>query len=417
MALPYEISLARRELSRHPALTAAMVVGLALAVLVMVYIPSTMSSFYEDMLDRIVEQNSPHITIWPIERQHGQSSSALQNELGPNTWISLTDRTYPRKHNLNGYHALSKRVASNPNIESVACFVQGNASASRGKVNLGIDLEGIIPDQFARVVNIKKHFVNNKVPKLGPSDISIGFRAADKLGIHVGEHVHIATPKTRMLMRVKAIFNSGYYNKDMHHAYISLPTAQRMFRMGNEVSGLASRCFDLNDVESISRELKADTGFRIRNWRDDNASLLAEITMVKHVTFFVNILVALVASAGMANVFSVFILNRQKELAIMRAVGASRASLRIILMFEAIFIWLVGSVIGFAAVLGVMAYENANPYQVSAETYGIDSYATHPQWSAFIVAAILAAVTMIGSAWWGGRKAAKLNPIEVIFGR
>lgn len=417
MTLPYEFHLARRDLVRYPWLTGTMILGLAVAILVMVYIPSTMSSFYDDMIDRIVEQNSPHITVWPVERRPGRLAGTLRRERGQNVQVTLADRTYPRFRYLNGYHALAKEVASVDGVTAVAAFVNGNATASRGRVNLRVDMEGIVPRQFTKVVNIARQFPDRRVPEIGPSDIAIGFRAAEKLGVHIGEHIRVSTAEVQMLMRVRAIFRSGYYAKDMYHAYTALPTAQRMFRMGNQISGLAARCDDITNAAVVSQAVRAATGRKVRNWRDDNASLLAEISTVTRITTFINILVALVASAGMANVFNIFVLNRQKELAILRAVGASRASLRLILMLEAMFIWAVGTVIGFVAVLGIMAYEQAHPFKVSAETYGISSYATQPKLMAFVLAGVLAAVTMLASAWWGGRKATKLNPVEVIFGR
>lgn len=417
MRLPYELHLAHRNLTRHPWHTAAMIAGLALAVLVMVYIPSTMASFYDDLIDRAVEQNSAHITVWPLEKDHGQMDRALRRRYGTGVVLAFDDRTFPRQRNLTGRHALTNRVAETPGVAAVASFVTENATISRGNVNLGAVIEGIEPDEYARVVNIAKHFRNNRAPKLGPSDVAIGFRMAEKLGIHVGEHIHIATAQTQRLMRVKAIFRSGYYDKDMHHAFVSLRTGQRMFGMGNEVSGLAVRCGDLEQAGAVSASLATRLQNKVRNWMDDNATLLAEIATVNRVTVFIDVLVALVVSVGMANVFSMFVLNRQKELAILRAVGASRASLRTILMLEATFIWLVGTIIGCTLVLGVIAYEQEHPYQVSEETYGIGSYATQPVPEAFIVACALAAVTMIGSAFWSGRRASKLNPAEVIFGR
>lgn len=417
MALPYEIHLAGRNLARHPWQTAAMVLGLALAVLVMVYIPSTMASFYDDMIDRAVEQNSPHVTVWPREKQRGWLREAFQAERGEGTIVLLEDRSDPRSHNLNGYHALVRRAADCPGVVAATSFVQGNAAVSRGRVNLGITVEGVDPAAYGRVINFAKQFPADELPKLGPSDMAIGFRMAAKLGVHAGQQILIVTAKTQRLARVKAIFRSGYYEKDLHHAYVPLQTAQRMFQMGNEVSGLAVRCRRLHEAVGVSAALRSRLGLKVRNWRDDNAALLAEIRMVERVTLFINVLVALVASVGMANVFSMFVLNRQKELAILRAVGSSRASLRSILLLEGAFIWLIGTIVGVGVVLWVMAYEQSNPYQVSAELYGIGSYATKPKQVAFAAATILGACTMAASAWWSGRRAARLNPVDVIFGR
>lgn|GEM_PF-3595635 len=417
MALPYELHLAYHNLSRHPWQTGAMVVGLALAVLVMVYIPSTMSSFYDDMIDRTVEQNSAHVTIWPREKQKGRMAQALRDEEGDRAIIALTDRTDPRARNLNGYHALTGRVAATPGVVAVASFVRGNGTVSRGRVNLGIAIEGVDFPQYGRVINFAKHFPGQRLPQLGPSDVAIGFRMAEKLGVHVGQHIHIATPSVQRLARVREVFHSGYYDKDLHHAYVPLQTAQRLFRVGNEVSGLAARCDDLQNAPPVSGALRERLALKVRNWRDDNAALLAEIATVQRVTFFINLLVAMVASVGMASVFSMFVVNRQKELAILRAMGGSRGSLRAILMMEAMFICVIGTFIGFTVVMGVMGYEQSNPYQVSAETYGIASYATKPKLWSFLTAGILGFCTMAASAWWSGRRAVKLNPIDVIFGR
>ena len=308
-------------------------------------------------------------------------------------------------------------MAETHGVVAVASYVQGNAAVSRGRVNLGITVQGIVPRAYAKVVNFAKHFDNDEVPELGPSDVAIGFRMADKLGIHVGQQLRVATAQTNKLLRVKAIFHSGYYEKDLQHAYVQLKTAQSLFQTGNEVSALAVRCTDLNQAVTVSRSLAAKLNLKIRNWRDDNAALLAEIATFDRVTLFINFLVAMVAAVGMANVFSMFVLNRQKELAIIRAVGSSRASLRAILQLEASFIWLVGTIIGATAGLAVMAFEQSHPYEISAETYGIGSYATSPKAAAFISAAVLGALTMAISAWWSGRRAAKLSPIDVIFGR
>lgn len=415
--MPFELHLAYRNLVRQPWQSAAMVLGLSLAVVVMVYIPSTLSSFYDDMIDRTVEQNSPHITVWPREKQAGWMTGAIRNELGDSAIIDLTDRTEPRSHYLNGYHAIAKDIADTPGVVAVASFVQGNAAVSRGRVNIGITVQGIEPRQYGKVVTFAKHFPGERIPELGPSDVAIGFRMARKLGIHVGQQLRVATALTNRLLRVKAIFHSGYYEKDLQHAYVPLKTAQLLFRTGNEVSGLAVRCDDLHDAVGVSDALAARVGQKIRNWRDDNAALLTEIATVQRVAIFINVLVAMVASVGMANVFSMFVMNRQRELAIIRAVGSSRASLRAMLQLEAGFIWIIGTIIGGTAALAVMAFEQSHPYEVSAETYGIGSYATSPKVMAFATACILGALTMAMSAWWSGRRAAKLSPIDVIFGR
>jgi lipoprotein-releasing system permease protein len=417
MALPYEAHLAMRNLTRHPWRTAAMIFGLALAVLVMAYIPSTMASFYDDLIDKAVEQTSAHVTVWPPERRPGRVRRAVRVALGGEAVVVLEDHTFPRARDLNGWHALVRRVAETPGVVAAAGFVRGDATVSRGRLDMGIVLEGVQPHQYARVVSIAKHFPARQVPALGPSDVAIGFRMADKLGVYAGEHIHVGTARARRKMRVRAIFRSGYYDKDLHHAYVPLSTAQRMFRMGNEISGIAARCDRLAAAPAVSAALRRRMTQKVRNWRDDNASLLSEIATVRRVTLFINVLLAVVVSVGMANVFTMFVLSRQKELAILRAVGASRGSLRGILLLEAMAIWLVGTVIGLTGVLGVMAFEQTHPFPVSQETYGIAFYATEPKAWALTLTVALAAGTMAASAWWSGRRAVRLRPVEVIFGR
>jgi ABC-type lipoprotein release transport system permease subunit len=209
MSLPYEFSLARRNLTRHPWHTLAMVLGLGLAVLVTVYVGSTMASFYDDIIDRAVEQNSAHITIWPLEKPHGRMDAALREKLGSGTILAFDGRTFPRHHDLSGYHAVAEEAAKCPGVTAVAGFVQGNATASRGRTNLGISLVGIDPETYRRVVNIAKHFPEGVVPKLGPSDIAIGFRMAEKLGVHPGEHVHVAAA---IILAAGTMFSSAWWS-------------------------------------------------------------------------------------------------------------------------------------------------------------------------------------------------------------
>ena len=417
MAWAYEFQLARRNLASHPWHTAAMVVGLALAVVVMIYIPCSMGSFYEDIIDRSVEQTSAHVTLWPRERNREELLAALADARPDLRGARIDDQTYPRKRDLTGFSALSQTVAEAPEVLAVAPFVKSDATISRGKVSLGVVIEGVEPQTYSRVVNIAKHYEDGRVPQLKPDDIAIGWRLAEKLGVQVGGRVHVATPTTAQKLRVRAIFRSGYYENDLSHVFVTLKTAQSLLGMGNDVSGLAVRCLDLRRADAVADNLRTMVPCKVRNWMDDNASLLQEIGTMQRVTAFISGLVALVASVGMANVFSMFVLNRQKELAILRAMGAARFSLRTILMFEALFIWLLGTVIGLIGVLAAMAYEQAHPYEVSAETYGIGAYATRPNFEAMLIGVAMAAATMLLSAWWSGRRVARLNPATVIFGK
>lgn len=422
MALGYELQLARRNLASHPWHTGAMVGGLALAVVVMIYIPCSMGSFYEDIIDQSVEQTSAHITIWPRERQSEQFITRLKADHPELADAALEDMTFPRKRDLSGQTALTRQVQDVRGVIAVAPFVKGDATVSRGKVNLGIVIEGIEPRRYARVVNIAKHYKNHRLPRLEADDVAIGFRMARKLGVREGGRVHVATARGGgeqglRELRVKAIFRSGYYENDMSKAYVSLKTGQILFGMGNDVSGLAARCEDLNRADEVSDRLAGLLPNKVRNWMQDNAGLLQEIANIQRITLFISTLVAIVASVGMANVFSMFVLNRQKELAILRAMGAARFSLRGILMLEALFIWLLGTILGAAGVLGVMAYEQMNPMEVSEATYGIEAYAARPDLMTMLVGAGLALATMVFSAWWSGRRASKMNPAAVIFGR
>jgi lipoprotein-releasing system permease protein len=422
MALAYEIQLARRNLGSHAWHAAAMIAGLALAVVVMIYIPCSMGTFYEDIIDRSVEQTSAHVTIWPRERQSQALIDDLRRDNPQLAQASLEDMTFPRKRDLSGQSALSRQVQSMQGVLAVAPFVSGDATVSRGKVNLGIVVEGIQPRRYARVVHIARHYRDHRIPRLESDDVAIGYRMARKLGVREGGRIHIATARasggrTLRELRVKAIFRSGYYETDLNKAYVSLKTAQILFGMGNDVSGLAVRCDDLSQAGLVSRRLEAHLPNKVRNWMDDNASLLQEIAMTRRITLFISALVAIVVSVGMANVFSMFVLNRQKDLAILRAMGAAKFSLRGILLMEALFIWLIGTILGVTAVLAVMAYEQLNPLEVSQETYGIGSYSTRPDLVTVLVGVGLALATMVFSAWWSGRRAAKMDPAAVIFGR
>lgn len=146
-------------------------------------------------------------------------------------------------------------------------------------------------------------------------------------------------------------------------------------------------------------------------------SLLDEISMVKRITTLINVIVAITTVIVMSQVFSASAPNTRKELASLQTAGASSASLKIIFLLEAAIVWVAGTALGLAAVLGVMAYEQSHPLVMSAQAYGITSYATSPRLKTCVAATVLGAAAMAASALWGGRKTVKQNPSAVIFAK
>ncbi|MBI3355769.1 MAG: lipoprotein-releasing ABC transporter permease subunit [Nitrospirae bacterium] len=355
MALPYEIFVGLRYLrakrrNRTISLnTFVSIAGITLGVAALIGTVGIMTGFKEDIQSKI---------------------------LGTTAHIIVQERM---KENMADYDSLIEKIQSVPNVVAATPFVLRQVLLTTQSGVQGIVLRGIDPYREANVTELAKNVSTGQLTDLltpvkvqqAPIDdpqgeprlvdkpgIILGKELALRLGVFVGDTLNVVSPvgpisamgmvpKIRTFA-VAALFHSGMYEYDSSLAYIELGEAQKFFNMEGRVSGIEAKVTDVFRAEEIARDIERELGFShgARDWMQMNRNLFSALKLEKTMMFLLLVLITIVASFNIVSTLTMIVTEKQKEIAILKAMGATKRSIRRIFMLNGLIIGFSGTAIG-----------------------------------------------------------------------
>ena len=384
--------------------------GIVLGVWALITVMSIMNGFHQDLRDRILFVVS-HITISDFDGY------------------------------LDDWQAVAKRIASQPQlhkqVQAQAPFVLGQGMITKGSQVTGALLRGIDATKERAVSEVLDHIVDGSPEALqsGSFGIILGINLARQLGVGVGEKVTVVAPNGKvtpagLLPRLKrftvvGLFAINMYEYDSGIALMHIDDAAKLLSLQDKVTGLRLR---LNDVEQarrfrieISRQLNGE--FRVRDWTMEHANFFRALEIEKRVVFIVLLLIIAVAAFNIVSTLVMIVTDKQADVAILRTLGMSPASIMKIFMIQGSIIGVIGIILG--GVLGVItalnvdviipALENFfNTELFPMDVYLITDFPAHMRW-ADVARVIFAALAMsflatLYPAW----RASKVQPAEAL---
>jgi len=409
--LSYELWIARRHLVPKRGrgflslITWISVGGIALGTLALIVILAVMNGFEKEVKTRIVGTNA-HVLLL------GYGSEGI----GP-------------------VESLIARVRENPEVVGVAPFVYGKALVSSKWGSDGIVVKGVDLEAEANVTDVPKYIKMLDGPlsleaKQGElPGIVLGAHVADNLRVALGERVQILTPHTGQASplgyvpkvrnyRVAGIFKSGMYEYDASLAFIGLGEAQGFFGLGDKVSALEVRVRDMYRAPQIGEELLKLLGgfpYRVSDWIDMNSNLFSWMQTEKRVMFVILALIVLVAAFNITGALIMLVMEKRREIGILRSMGATQGEVARIFVWEGVVIGGVGLVVGATGGL-LLCYllERYKFIKLPGDVYFIDTLPVKVE--ALDVASILIAVFLISVAAtiYPAWRAARQDPVESI---
>mgnify|MGYP001067294879 FL=1 len=344
---PYELRIGRRYLrstgNRFLSFISLMsMVGVAIGVAVLIVVLSVMNGFERELRERILSMTS-HATVTTF-------GAGLQD-----------------------WPALRERALANPAVEAVAPYVEGEAlligERSDG-VSAAVALRGIDPVHEAQVSAIGERLRSGSLEALEPGSFRmlLGAEVAARLGVAAGDTVVAAiaqgtvtpagvVPRMRRFT-VAGVFYSGMYEIDNGLALVNLGDASRLFRTGDDVSGLRLKVRDPLRAPSVAREVARgmDGGFLVEDWTQRHANFFRSIELTKRMMFFILLLVVAVAAFNIVSTLVMAVKDKQPDIAILRTLGARPGSVLAIFATQGTVIGLLGTLGGVA--LGVLLSVN-----------------------------------------------------------
>jgi lipoprotein-releasing system permease protein len=355
VALPYEIFVGLRYLrakrrNRTISLnTFVSIAGITLGVAALIGTVGIMTGFKEDIQSKI---------------------------LGTTAHIIVQERM---KENMADYDPLIEKIQSIPNVMAATPFVLRQVLLTTQSGVQGIVLRGIDPTREAKVTELAKNLSTGQLTDLltpvkvqqAPIDdpqgeprlvdkpgIILGKELALRLGVFVGDTLNVVSPvgpisamgmvpKIRTFA-VAALFHSGMYEYDSSLAYIELGEAQKFFNMEGRVSGIEAKVADVFRAGEIARDIERELGFShgARDWMQMNRNLFSALKLEKTMMFLLLVLITIVASFNIVSTLTMIVTEKQKEIAILKAMGATKRSIRRIFMLNGLIIGFSGTAIG-----------------------------------------------------------------------
>jgi len=383
-------------------ITLLSIAGVTVGVMALIVVIAVMSGFESDLKERILGVES-HVVLM----RHGGSFT--------------------------NYHQKLDYVKKVPGVEAATPFIFAQVMLRSKSGVSGAVLRGIDPDTVSQVVNKldaatlkKRQSVDLKRDTTIPR-IVLGKELAKNLNVSVGDVVYIISPRGMLSpmghmpamkrFRVSAYFESGMYEYDGSLAFIHLRDAQRLMRVGDSVTGIEIRVNDIHQADAISKEIRKELGFPFwtRDWMQMNRNLFSALKLEKTVMFIILALIVLVAAFNIASSLIMMVMEKTRDIAILKAMGATDRSIRKIFVFKGMVIGAVGTFIGVCA--GFVLCKLLERYkfiELPGDVYYITTLPVRLQGTDVFLIAIAALVICFLATLYPARQASGLDPVEAI---
>ncbi|HTR99858.1 MAG TPA: ABC transporter permease [Bacteroidota bacterium] len=323
-------------------------------------------------------------------------------------------------------------IRRDPRVAAAAPFIASKALLLTPHVNRVVLVKGVVDSTIDLVSGVKKRtvlgtFDLRDTPESG--GVVLGLALADRLGTMVGSELTIVSPVGVDAMMtqfgeplsrrctVTGIYDSNNKDYDAHYAYISLDAARQLFQFGNTYSGIEIRLHDLADADNVKRSLQAalGEGMTVRTWYDLHRDLYSVMMIERWTAYIILCLIVGVATFNVLGSLTMGIIEKRRDIGILKALGATRTSIVRIFMFEGLLVGTIGTaagvLIGVAVCLLQVRY---SLFPLDPTVYIIPAIPVELRWTDF-VAVVLASMTLSTLAsLHPARRAARLLPVEAI---
>lgn len=387
-------------------ITLTSVLGIALGVTALIAVLSVMNGFEAELRERILGMTS-HSTI------SGRTGD-LEN------WQQLEQRLKGQKH-----------------IEGAAPFVEGEVMLNADRRVSGTMLRGIDPSYEPRVSEVgeKMKAGTLKDLKAGEYGIILGAELANYLGAMVGDKITVISPQLNatpagVMPRLKrftvvGIFQVGMFEYDRNMALIHLTDAQKLFRLGDTVSGLRLKLDDLFNAPELSHQLAIQLydEYRVSDWTKAHDNFFRAVKTEKRVMFIILMLIVAVAAFNIVSTLVMVVTDKRGDIAILKTQGLTSASVMGIFIVLGAIIGVVGTLLGtVSGVLLALNIETIVPAIerllglkfMAADVYYISEVPSKLIWSDVYTIAGMAALLSLLATLYPAWQASKVNPAEVL---
>jgi lipoprotein-releasing system permease protein len=415
LKLPYELAIglrytragrrARRRNGFISFISGISMASIALGVMALIVVLSVMNGFQKEVRDRMLSVLA-HVEVAAMG--------------GP----------------IEDWQAVERAARAHPEVQAAAPYVNSQGLFSSGEVVRGALVRGIDPAAEPQVSDIAARVRGGQLADLRPGEygVVLGAELARSLGVRVGEKVTLIAPQGQVTpagvvprlkqFTVSGTFESGHYEYDSSLALVHLDDAARLFRTGGP-TGVRLKLADMQRAPQVAGELSKSLppGLMVRDWSRQNRTWFAAVQVEKRMMGIILFLIVLVGAFGLVSTLVMTVTEKQSDIAILRTLGASPASIMGIFVVQGAIIGVLGVVFGVGAGLLVANHlDTLLPFierivgaqLLPKEIYFISSLPSDPRASDIVPIAVLSLVLSLAATLYPSWRAARTRPAEAL---
>lgn len=400
--MTYELKIALRFLKNGKTQSLFILLGIAVGVAVMIFLGSLITSLQESLVEKTIG-NSAHITI-------GGEDDAISRFLSENDAdpALLRGNFAPAVKSLNNWSLIVDQLQGDRRIDSISPTTEGTALIRSSGRNESVLVKGIQLKNADRIYDITARLTAGE-PFVEGNRILIGTKLSESLGVGPGGTVSLLTPGGETVrLIVGGVFDLKNENLNETIVFMDLKRSQKLFQLGSGVTAIEIQVKDPFQADVIADAWEDSIGgVRIDQWKEQNQQLLSALSSQSSSSYTIQFFVILAVTLGISSVLAVSVVQKSKEIGILKAMGATSASASRIFLLQGLILGILGSVSGSGlgiVLLSVFQFFNQ----------GNSSLVIHYRPDTILIIGLIATAAGTIASLIPARRSANLNPMEAI---
>ena len=373
------------------------IAGVALGVMTLLTVLSVMSGFHEDLQEKILGVN-PHVIV-----------------------LSYNGRVA-------GHESVIETINGVDGVTDSAPFIYGQVMLRSGDRAQGVVVRGVDPRIGAVTTNILENVISGSVEDLEAGrdvpGIILGRQLLRTLGLFVGDEIDMVSPMGEMgplgmipkmkKFRVAGYFEAGMYEFDSSLAFVSLKAAQEFFGYGDTITGIEIRTNDVYNAGEVAERVELQLGppFYAKDWMQMNRNLFSALKLEKIVMFIILTLIILVASFNIISNLIMIVIEKSREIAIMKTMGATNRGIMSIFMIHGLIIGVAGTVLGIIGGYILCLLLKVYEFPLAGDVYYLSHLPVRMDIFDFTIVPLATLLISFLATIYPSWQAAKTDPVE-----
>ena len=409
--MPFELFIAGRYLRARQKLrfisliTFLSVAGVTVGVMALIVVIAVMAGFESDLKKRILGVD-PHILLERTDRR-------------------FTD-----------YEEVGRQLRAMASVVSATPFIATQTMLKSEAGIAGTVVRGIDPDEATAVIPGREEEMLATLRSLSGKEgseedalpgIVLGRELARALGVVEGEVIYLISPRGMISpvghmpamkrFRIAGLFETGMYEYDGALAFIHLKAAQYLMRMGRSVTGIEMRVTDIYDARRIAERILSELGpaYTAKDWMEMNRNFFSALKLEKTMMFILLTLIVLVAAFNISSSLIMMVMEKTRDIAILKTMGATDASVRRIFILKGLAVGLLGTLLGGGSgVVLCLLLKRYEFVKLPSDVYYITTLPVQLEWSMVLLIGLSTLIISLIATLYPAAQAAKLNPVEAL---